>query len=387
MKESRSMSQHRFALALALSFVLALLGPCANRAFCTNEQFSITEDPPSPPPPAPSNVVYLGGNATFTFQIQETSGQADTINIYYSCVDSATPPNNLTCTPSQTSASISKGLANVVDSSSTVSLAGSQGNITMTCYVVGQTYGGSQTFAETVSNTRGRGIHAHGKLPRTTLTPVVQFFPLQDYLVPVNISLQGLDNSVKMTYAATAQTGGGPATRLTITPTSEIVNVGTHPTKRLVLIHAYQQTGTISFTATATTSGHPPVTLPAPAVTYTIPASPGNATTNTNSTIGLTINSGPIAPTNQYVAAVSFPSQDLETHVHAYYHAWDATPTLLPPEPDSSNFDITIGTLNTTNVLLDCSSITGNSITFQVDGVGAHSGTFFLNIPYTLQAQ
>ena len=251
--------------------------------------------------------------------------------------------------------------------------------------------------------TGGRHAH-HAGVAGQNLIPSVAFKPLHDYVVPVTVSLaQGTDSKIEVYYSASIQSGAAPATDVACTPASEIISVGALKVTRPVVIHCFGQSGGLTFTARAKsldylgvpslvsntcTSAYnvpaaafhaapPPGPLPAGVAAAQLPSAPS----------GLTVSCGPIAATNQYVAAVSFPVEAAETHIRAFFHATDAHGAALDVFPDSSSFNVTVGIMQTQNVLIDLSSNPTAPITFTVDGVATHAGAFFLQPSPTFMPQ
>ena len=92
-------------------------------------------------------------------------------------------------------------------------------------------------------------------------------------------------------------------------------------------------------------------------------------------------------PTNQYVAAVTFLVDSVETHVQAYYQAQDAKGNALEVDPGTSNFNVSLGILQTKNVLIDCTDLAGTCVTFQLGGTAAHAGRFTEQLKFSPQQQ
>ncbi len=402
------MGQHRLSSTLAcVAFVVFAL--FARSAHAANEVLKVVAYPNSG-----SNTDLSGGTVVFTIQVQETSGQPDTVDMYYSCVDSNNNP--LPCSPDGTSGgtpgdtlSIAKPPADWPVDSCTVTFGSYTGNIYFSAYAVGVNGGGSSLYTQSL-DTRGRAVdrHAHhAGVAGQNLIPSVAFKPLQDYVIPVTVSLaQGTDSKIAVYYSAYIQSGAAPPTDVACTPASEIISVGAKvKVTRPVVIHCFGQSGGLTFTASAKSLDvlNDPSLVAAPCTsTYNVPAAkfhaahaPGPPPAGVAAAhaptppSGLTVSCGTIASTNQYVAAVSFPVEAVETHIRAFYHATDAQGAALDVFPDSSSFNVTVGILQTQNVLIDLSGNPTAPITFTVDGVAAHAGAFFLqpSPTFTPQAQ
>ncbi len=139
------MGQHRrhFAWFCAcLSIVaLAVVGLRSNFVLAANEILNVILYPTT------SNPTPYGANVTFGVQVQETSGQPDTVQMNYSAVDANN--NSLTCSPAQDDVSVSKG--HPANDSCTVDTTGAALPYTFTAYAVGQTGGASYTFTMTTN--------------------------------------------------------------------------------------------------------------------------------------------------------------------------------------------------------------------------------------------
>jgi hypothetical protein len=420
------MAQRPICFALTLA-VLAVTDSCATLANAGNEVLKVV------PNPSTNNTAYYSGtnSCVVGIQVVETSGQADTVQMTYSCIDSSN--NSYPCTPSSDYLSVSK--TSPATDSVTISGTGSATALTFTAYAVGVNGGASYTYTLPFTG-RGRPLAA-ALAPQPKLTPSLTFTPLQDYIVPVEVTLaQGSDTQVRMTYSATIPNGSS-TTPVPCTPTVEIITIhdnqiaqpGTSPTatptRHQVVIHGYGfASGTvITFTATAKTLDLTNnLTATSTAMTYTVSqrnaASAGTTpqyvtppTTEPAIPTGLAVTSGPIVATNQYIAAVTFPVVAIEGLRICYHAAYgsssgsaapDPSEKLLPLRPETSEFTASIATngvaaQNTQNVVIDCtddinaaiaadsSATQGLPISFRIHGRGDHSGPFGkdLTVPAT----
>ncbi len=419
------MIQRRVSFTLTF-LIFALVGLRANPAYPV-ELFTIGPNPSTGG--NPPNVSINGSNVCVGIIVTETSGSADTIDISYWAFDQNTG-NVLTCNPSSDGPfPITKGTGTthqVKDSCTIVAPPGTVGPIQFEAQVNGVTFGGLQTYYQTIALNK-RPIPHKFKVPHTFWAPTVAFNALKDYTVPVTVSVDpGVGVKVKMTYTATIKDASGTRA-VPCTPAFETVNVSsTIPVTHQVQIHCYGVSGDLTFTASASGAG----LATSVQQTYTVPniveqsCSPvlttadkhtaddayeadsktaereqsksekkkshkTKATNTTSSSVSqsLTLQAGTISPTDQYVAAVTFPVVTDETRVQAFYSAQDPSKNALDVSPSISKLRLQPGTLQTKNVIIDCSGLVGKCLNFHVGGVAGQFGNFTQDSGFVPQQQ